>query len=143
MDCRKGESQVIRANQYRNIQVPEAFTSVDGEGRRYGGDIRIGDLTGNGDVDFVVYQSLGGVKPAFLGAFDIDGQPLWSMGRRDLAVADTDTGAMLHTISPDRPGPVAVADIDGDGACEVLCLFVDEGIEATSKWHLGDVQLLL
>ncbi len=143
MDCRKGESQVIQANQYRNIQVPEAFTSVDGEGRRYGGDIRIGDLTGNGDVDFVVYQSLGGVKPAFLGAFDIDGQPLWSMGRRDLAVADTDTGAMLHTISPDRPGPVAVADIDGDGACEVLCLFVDEGIEATSKWHLGDVQLLL
>jgi hypothetical protein len=86
---------------------------------------------------------LAGIKPAFLGAFDIDGRPLWSIGHRDLAVVDTDSDDLLQTISPDRPGAVALADIDGDGACEVLCLFVDEHIESTSKWHLGDVRLLL
>ena len=133
------------ATKYREIRLPDVFTSSDESGRRYGGDIRIGDLTGNGTVDFVVFQSLGGIKPAFLGAFDIDGEPLWSIGRRDLAVADTDSEGddLLHTVSPDRPGPVAVADIDGDGACEVLCLFVEEGIGPTSKWHLRDVRLLL
>ena len=131
------------ATRYRSTAVPESFTSTDVDGGIYGGDIRIGDLTGNGVVDFVVYQSLGGMKPAFLGAFDIDGNPLWSIGRRDHTVADTDSGGLLQTISPDRPGPVAVTDLDGDGACEVLCLFVDEDMGPTSKWHLGDVRLLL
>lgn len=132
-----------KATEYRNIKIPHALTSVDEMGRCYGGDIRIGDLTGNGTTDFVVYQSLGGIKPAFLGAFDIDGELLWSMGDRDLAVDDVDGDGQLHTLSPDRPGPVAVADVDGDGACEVLCFFVDENIGPSSKWNLSDVRLLL
>jgi hypothetical protein len=128
---------------FRQVQVPSAFTSLDGAGRRFGGDIRIGDLTGNGRVDFVAYQALGGIKPAFLGAFDLDGEPLWSLGDRDLTVSDDDGDEPLQTVSPDRPGPVAIADIDGDGASEVLCFFVDEGVERTSKWRLNDVRLLL
>jgi hypothetical protein len=134
---------VQQATEFRNILLPEEFTSVDAEGRSYGGDIRIGDLSGDGAPDFVVYQSLGGIKPAFLGAFDIDGQAMWSIGSRDLTVADTDSDGLLHTISPDRPGSVALADIDGDGACEVLCLFVEDQLESSSKWHLRDVRLLL
>ena len=135
------------AIKYRQIQVPEAFTSIDAQGRRYGGDIRIGDLTGDGRVDFIVYQCLGGLKPSFLGAFDLDGQPLWSIGDRNMSVENADEDAegdgQLHTISPDRPGPVVIADIDGDGHTEVLCFFIDEGVRRTSKWDLADVRLLL
>lgn len=128
---------------FRTVQVPEPFTSLSDSGQPYGGDIRIGDLNGNGTVDFVVYQSLGGIKPSFIGAFDSDGRPLWSFGDRNLSVTDTDGDDQLHTISPDRPGAVAVADFDGDGVCEVLCLFVEDGIESTSKWRMDDVRLLL
>lgn len=132
-----------QATLFRTLRVPPEFTSLDDTDRRYGGDIRIGDLNGDGRVDFVVYQALGGLKPSFVGAFDIDGQPLWCFGDRDLCVADADGDGMLHTVSPDRPGAVAVADFDGDGACEVLCLFVEDNLESTSKWRLDDVRLLL
>ena len=95
------------ATKYREIRLPDVFTSSDESGRRYGGDIRIGDLTGNGTVDFVVFQSLGGIKPAFLGAFDIDGEPLWSIGRRDLADPSVRvaTGyiAIIHGVSLRKP----------------------------------------
>ena len=131
------------AIKYRQIDIPGDFVSLDEEGRRYGGDIRIGDLTGDGVVDFVVYQSLGGLKPSFIGAFDLAGRPLWSLGDRETTAADEDGDGLLRTVSPDRPGPVVVADIDGDGETEVLCFFIDEGIEATSQWHLHDVRLLL
>lgn len=75
----------------------------------------MGDLTGNGQVDFLVYRALddvhdgGGVKPCFLAAFTIDGQALWHCGAGGL--------------QPSRPGPVALHDLDGDAKAEVICLF--------------------
>ena len=78
------------AIKYRQIGIPDDFVSLDEAGRRYGGDIRIGDLTGDGVVDFVVYQSLGGLKPSFIGAFDLAGRPLWSLGDRDTTAAAAD-----------------------------------------------------
>ena len=56
---------------YSKVAIPNDFLSVDSLGRRWGGDIRIGDLTGNGEVDFLVYKSLGGMKPSFIGGFSI------------------------------------------------------------------------
>jgi hypothetical protein len=73
-------AQTEEAILYKKVSVPDAFLSVGTGGRRYGGDIRIGDLTGDGNVDFLVYKSLGGIKPCFLGAFDLAGAPLWSVG---------------------------------------------------------------
>ncbi len=136
-------AQVEEAIKFRHILIPDEFVSMDDQGRRYGGDLRIGDLTGDGDVDFVVYQCLGGLKPSFIGAFNLAGDPLWSFGDHDASAFDEDGDGRLLTVSPDRPGPVVVADIDGDGETEVLCFFIDEGVERTSKWHLHDVRLLL
>ena len=75
-------------------------------GTPFGGDIRIGDLGGDGDCDFLVYRNedrgpggpaVGGYKPCFLGAFTMEGEVLWSVG-----------GGGTH---PVRPGPVAIHDL--------------------------------
>jgi len=78
----------------------------------YGGDIRIGDLTGNGSADFVAHRSAeDGLKPCFLAAFTVEGETLWRFGEGGE--------------QPARPGPVTVHDIDGDGRAEVICFFLD------------------
>ena len=65
---------------YLNLSPPTANTNE----KYWGGDIRIGDLTGDGQVDFIVYKSLGGMKPCFIGAFNLSGEPLWEYGEKNL-----------------------------------------------------------
>lgn len=109
---------------YKHVEVPPDFcrtAEVDGEPVRFGGDIRMGDLTGDGVPDFIVYRSVedahdgGGMKPCFLGAFTLDGKALWSTGEGGE--------------QPSRPGPVAIHDIDGDGQSEVVHF-----------WHVPDIE---
>ena len=162
---------------YKKIPIPEAFITEDENGR-WGGDIRIGDLTGNGVVDFLVYKSLGGMKPCFLGAFTLDGEPLWSVGDKQMTAADVDSTeptlsfghpsygdstlrhhedstvllsesgvsvlseGTLRTTSPDRPGPVAICDIDGDGVAEVICFLIDASVKGTSRWRLDGIDVV-
>jgi hypothetical protein len=98
---------------WRRIDVPRALLAEEG----YGGDIRIGDLTANGEVDFVLFRSTdGGLKPCFIGAFDLAGEVVWKHGRGGT--------------QPVRPGPAAVYDLDDDGAAEVLCLFANPTVDA-------------
>ena len=64
----------------KRIQIPQIYLNysppTENISEKYwGGDIRIGDLTGDGKVDFVVYKSIGGMKPCFIGAFNINGEP--------------------------------------------------------------------
>ena len=75
------------AHLYKRVAIPNAFLN-ETAGRSWGGDIRIGDLTGNGKVDFLVYKSLGGIHPCFLGAFTLEGEPLWSLGDMHLEIKD-------------------------------------------------------
>lgn len=128
---------------YSKVALPPAFTRPDASGRRIGGDLRIGDLTGDGQADLLVYNALGGIKPCFLGAFSLAGEPLWAMGDRDLTALDADSLGRLATIAPDRPGPVAICDIDQDGQQEVLCFLVDPHVKRTSKWNLADVHIAI
>ena len=119
---------------YRKVAVPQAYL-ITKKGVTFGGDVRIGDLTGNGRCDFLVYRCnhgapsgahQGGMKPTFLGAFDVDGKPLWSQGKGG-----------NH---PSRPMSVAVADVDGQPGAEVICFWhkPDPAIEA--DWQsLADV----
>jgi hypothetical protein len=105
----------------RKLGVPEPFLTQGPKNIIYGGDIRIGDLSNNGQVDFLVYRSQddvqddgSGMKPCFLGAFDKDGQILWQQGKGG--------------VQPTRPGPVAIHDIDGDGETEIICFWHDPNI---------------
>ena len=116
---------------FRRVEVPGRLTTtetVEGARLTYGGDVRIGDLTGDGQVDFVVFRNVPNTtKPSYLAAFAIDGNILWESG----------SGGG----QPVRPGPVAMHDFDGDGRAEVLCFFVD-GSEAPGD-SLADVVLQL
>jgi hypothetical protein len=113
---------------WRTIEIPESFVTPDG----YAGDIRMGSLRHPGTIDFLVYRSVdnahdeGGMKPVYIGAFDIDGQPLWSVGEGGE--------------QPSRPGPIAIHDIDGDGASEVICFFKREDLDAATS-SLADIEL--
>ena len=110
---------------WRVVEIPREFLStepVENLTVSFGGDLRIGDLRNNGQADFLVYRSIdnahdeGGMKPCFLGAFTIDGTPLWKVGEGGT--------------QPSRPGPVAVHDLDGDGRTEIICFFHDGRIDA-------------
>ena len=99
---------------YRRITVPAAClveTATRGGRVRYGGDIRIGDITGDGRADMLVYrcEPRSGLKPCFVAAFTVDGDLLWKHGEGG--------------VQPLRPGPIAIHDINGDGRAEVVCLF--------------------
>lgn len=104
---------------YRKIQIPSAFLTdaeVEGQELRFGGDVRVGDLSGAGQAEFLVFRSAdGGMKPCFIGAFTVEGEVLWQVGEGGE--------------QPVRPGPVAIHDMDGDGASEVVCFFIEAGTE--------------
>ena len=104
---------------YKKLGIPEKLliTTADDNGnmQTFGGDLRIGDLDGDGAINFLVYRNVDGTKPAFMGVFNLDGKVLWKAG--------ADGG------QPIRPGPVALHDIDGDGGSEVICLFHRPGSE--------------
>ena len=128
---------------YKRVAIPEAFLN-ETNGRTWGGDIRIGDLTGDGIVDLLVYKSLGGIHPCFLGAFTLEGEPIWSLGDKHLEIRDADVkDTSLTTLSPDRPGPVAIHDIDADGHAEVICFWVDPDASEVSKWDLSAIRLMI
>ncbi len=125
----RGEAlQVLR------LAIPEAFLTTQ-DGHTFGGDLRIGDLNGDGRCDFLVYRcddrgpgrsATGGFKPSYLGAFDMDGRVLWSAGKGG-----------TH---PVRPMSVAVHDLDGDGSAEVICFWYRPQPEEPASWQsLADV----
>ncbi len=131
------------AHLYKRVAIPDAFLN-DTAGRSWGGDIRIGDLTNDGTVDFLVYKSLGGIHPCFIGAFTLEGEPIWSIGDKHLEITDADAkDTVLTTLSPDRPGPVAIYDIDADGRTEVVCFWVDNEVTEASKWDLLAIRLMI
>ena len=131
------------AHLYKRVAIPDAFLN-ETAGRSWGGDIRIGDLTGDGTVDFLVYKSLEGIHPCFIGAFTLEGEPIWSIGDKHLEITDADAkDTVLTALSPDRPGPVAIYDIDADGQTEVVCFWVDNEVTEASKWDLLAIRLMI
>lgn len=114
---------------WRRRQIPGAFltsASVEGRDLTYGGDIRLGDLNGDGQAELLVYrcEAASGLKPCFLGAFTLDGEVLWQVGEGG--------------VQPERPGPVAIHDIDGDGCAEVICFFHRPAVDAARE-SMADV----
>ena len=126
------------AHLFRQLAIPKPFLTTK-QGHTFGGDIRIGDLNGDGRCDFLVYRCnhgapkgahMGGVKPTFLGAFDLDGKVLWQVGK--------------DGNQPSRPMSVAIKDWTGDGADDVICFWhqPQEGLQ-TDWQNLADVAIQL
>jgi len=92
----------------------------------FAGDIRVGDLTGNGIADFLVYRcdTQSELKPCFLAAFTASGDILWQVG----------SGGN----QPLRPASVTLYDINGDGRDEVIC-FYHCPQKGTPKESMADV----
>ncbi|MEM9672320.1 MAG: hypothetical protein AAF992_06975 [Bacteroidota bacterium] len=126
-------SNSAEATLYKKTLIPTEFL-LSNDSLTFGGDIRIGDLTGNGQVDFLVYRSEddahdgGGMKPCFWGAFSQDGEIIWQRGKGGE--------------QPSRPGPVAIFDIDQDGASEVITFAHQPDVEAPYG-SLKDVEILI
>ena len=70
---------------YRKISIPHEFLAnakVGDQELQFGGDVRIGALSGTGQPDFLVFRSAdGGMKPCFIGAFTMGGKVLWQVGQ--------------------------------------------------------------
>ncbi len=107
---RSGGTEIVEGAPVLIKRVEPAAELLNAVG--YLGDLRMGDLNGDGKVEFVLVRSTGGgMKPCELAAFDLDGRELWYVGSPGR--------------QPSRPASLALHDIDGDGADEVIHFFVD------------------
>jgi hypothetical protein len=120
----------------KKISIPDQLLAKSQYGA-FGGDIRIGDLTGDGRMDFLVYRGTGdmhdggGYKPNFIGTFNMEGEILWVKGEPGRGK------------QPGRPGAVAIYDLDADGHTEVICLFVDaETSQKPQSFEDAEIMLL-
>tara|TARA_Y100001980_G_C14556916_1_gene353672 strand:- start:78766 stop:80154 length:1389 start_codon:yes stop_codon:yes gene_type:complete len=107
-------SKIGKPHLYKKISIPESLLAHSHD-QKYGGDIRIGDLDNDKQIDFLIYRTIdlidgGAPQPCFLAGMTMDGRVIWTKGEGG--------------IQPNRPGPVAIHDIDADGKNEVITFFV-------------------
>jgi len=97
---------------------PVVWKKFDTKGFGSGRRIRLGDLDGDGELDFVLIRLNNG-KDRGLGcltAMSSDGKVMWRLGELQ---PDTE-------MESSGDAPVQINDIDGDGRNEVVCAFKNE-----------------
>ena len=117
LEERKTRDQVRRLSKQRRMGKPVVWRKYDTRGFGAGRRIRLGDLDGDGQVDFLLLQ-IGGQRDKTIPcmtALSSRGEILWQKGRpqREKVDASGDT-------------PCQINDIDGDGRNEVVCVWDDE-----------------
>ncbi|MDB4583639.1 hypothetical protein N9164_10840 [Draconibacterium sp.] len=133
-EYQKRKSKVTQPILFHKIEIPKKLLTTS-RSLNYGGDIRIGDLQNKKTAAYLVYRAAlsvdgGACQPCFIGAFTDDEKVLWTKGEGGL--------------QPNRPGPVAIHDIDADGKTDVICLFAEnpENVEPHSMKNIS-VQILV
>ena len=101
---------------HRIVKVPLSL-QVSNDSLSYGGDIRIANFGNQQQLGVLVYRTAnyvdgGASQPCFMAAFSPEGEIHWQFG---------EGGGQ-----PNRPGPVIVVDLDGDGVEEVVALFTEQ-----------------
>jgi hypothetical protein len=81
--------------------------------------VSLGDLTGDGRVDLLLYREGPQTTPGFMVALDHDGKLLWELGNRDLDKHQPD-GMWKE---PALRGIAFIYDFDGNGKGEVVTEF--------------------
>lgn len=114
---KKADTKRLAARR-KKYGAPVAWKKYDTKGFGSGRRIRLGDLTGDGGLDFLLLQ-IDSVRDRGIGcmtAMSHEGEILWRKGTPHDAPeqeASADTPAQIH-------------DIDGDGRNEVVCVFQRE-----------------
>ena len=131
LQANAGAAPTFEAELFQRLPVPESFLVTE-NGHTFGGDIRIGDLDGDGRCDFLVYRSAdeGPSGPATGGLQALLPRRLHPRRHRSSGAPAIPQGG-TH---PVRPGSVTIADLDGDGAAEVICFWHRPGENGNAGW---------
>lgn len=111
----KRRDEVRLLGKQRRHGKPVVWRKYDTRGFGAGRRIRLGDLDGDGQVDFLLLQ-LGGTKYSpitCMTALSSTGNVLWQTGQPQPAPKVESSG----------DGPCQIHDIDGDGRNEVVCVW--------------------
>jgi len=118
LDADKEDTRSRLAAKRSAYGKPVVWRKYPTEGFGSGRRIRLGDLTGDGRVDFLLLQvnSWGQRGLGCMTAMSADGEILWQLGQpsgRPQREASADTPTQIH-------------DVDGDGRNEVVCVWDEQ-----------------
>ena len=117
LDAARTAAAAAQSEKRSRYGAPVAWKKIEtplfGAARR----IRLGDLTGDGRLDFLLLQLDPECKPALacLTAMSADGEVMWQRG----------TPVDRPPMEMSSDGPAQIHDVDGDGRCEVVCVLDD------------------
>ncbi|MBN2376855.1 MAG: hypothetical protein JXD22_10655 [Sedimentisphaerales bacterium] len=113
----------IAFNASADIHFPEPVTQQQMKlwkqiniSRYRGSFVCLGDLTGDGRVDFLLFRQGPMTTPAFIAAVDHDGKTLWEIGNHNFKKHQTDGLGN----EPALRGIALIYDINQDGKAEVI-----------------------
>lgn len=114
LEKRRAKQVALLAKKRKKAAQPVLWKKIDTAGFGSARRIRLGDLDGDGRLDFVLTRLHPDRDPgaAYIAAVDFDGRLLWERGHKP-PVPKTETSG---------DPPCQVGDIDGDGRNEVVCV---------------------
>ncbi|HTL52449.1 MAG TPA: hypothetical protein VL860_07745 [Planctomycetota bacterium] len=113
LEKRKSKATAVLARKRKKAAQAVLWKKIDTTGFGSGRRIRLGDLDGDGRLDFLLTRLHPKRNPgaAYLAAVDFDGKLLWERGEKPAIPVPETSG----------DPPAQIGDIDGDGRNEVVC----------------------
>lgn len=121
----------------KNDKQPILLKNINIEAAGKNAKVLIGDINSDGRMEIVAVQAKGEINQTYdpnevqaITSFDLEGNILWQVGKTN----DEPSGYALFG----SDFPVQIADIDGDGANEILCVmnkkfYILNGIDGKVK----------